>query len=446
MRRTVQINEITASIQKPMHKILFSLTVLFCVSLVSSMAGIEFFSTLITLFVIVAVGWAAVAAAAVHYKWPEKSDMVLVRLGPDMAIWFFWGMITLGAFFSTILPKGMTFEVITEARWIIMLYTLAAAMTYLKDRQPRFLQIFAVLAIIVSVYSIVQTFTGFDLVRDYSGSFSTYSGIKIWRARGFFNNTMTYSYTMGALLCFLYGAIAANYFSGVWRKVIIASAFFLSISLLCTFTRGAWVGAVLAICTIFMLRNWRKGIVIIISIFIFAGVLSAVSPPVRERLYSIYKEDKAATSVSNRWVLWRANWAMFKDYPLLGVGYGQNSLFTQEYNNRLMGHDGFVENAHNNILQVLAGAGIFAFLAWLYFCGYFFWQAVRLWLANRKENTWLEAVALGSIGAQIFFHIGGLTQATFFDNEPLAMFLFFWAILASHAGQPPQRLKALINS
>lgn len=399
------------------------------------MAGMEIFSGLIALSVL--------AAGIIHCISPEKSSLKFVRLGPDWAIWAFWGVIASGAFLISTLPAGMSWEVIGEARWILSLYALAAAVTYVRPDQEKIFLWLAGCAILVSLYTFVQVFTGIDLFRGKTYVPDNYAGVEIWRAKGFFSNTMAYSYSIGTLLSFLYAALLCSAVKGRGKWLIMAAAILLTVSLFVTFTRGAWIAGFIALVAQLFLWNRKRGLQIVVMIITVIAIAAVISQPVRERLASIYQEKEGSHSVSQRLELWQANWAMFKDHPWLGVGYGQNSLYVQEYHNKLLGRDGFVSNAHSNYLQVLAGIGVFGFFLWIYFCAAFFMKAVRLWTrASRSDlrkaprqrtaaQDWAEAIALGSIGAQIFFHVGGLTQATFFDNEPLYMFLFGWALLIS---------------
>jgi O-antigen ligase len=309
---------------------------------------------------------------------------------------------------------------------------LSAVIIYLNDKSEKIVRWLFIVATMVSLYAIVQTFTGLILFR--SGEYGTtdVAGYKIWRAKGFFGNTMDYSYVMGSVFCVAFATLLVRFYRGRDAWHMLVTTFVIGLSLLLTFTRGAWVATVLAMCVVMFLHNKKWGALFVGFVIVLSGLGIQFNPVIRDRFYSLFGTGDAAVSLSHRKDLFKANWAMFKDHPFLGVGYGQNSKFVQEYHMKLKGSEGFVGNAHNNILQMLAGVGVFGFAFWVLICGYFMWLAFSLWRGARGQNNFVEAFSLGAIGAQVFFHIGGLTQATFFDSEPLNMMLFIWAVLVAH--------------
>jgi O-antigen ligase len=118
---------------------------------------------------------------------------------------------------------------------------------------------------------------------------------------------------------------------------------------------------------------------------------------------------------------------MFKDHPLLGVGYERNSLRTQEYNVKVFGEKGFSGHAHNHFIQMLAGTGILGFICFMGFISWFYWIAWQLW-RSASAGTELKAIGLGSLGAQTLFHLGGLTEAVFVDGEANHMYVYIVAL------------------
>jgi O-antigen ligase len=119
------------------------------------------------------------------------------------------------------------------------------------------------------------------------------------------------------------------------------------------------------------------------------------------------------TSNSDRLFLWKMNLEMFKEYPILGIGYGENESRAGEWAARMGNPEAFTGHAHNNYLQWLAGTGALGFAAYMFFIGFFLYLTVRLWKRLPKELYWARAMTLAALGAQIHLHIGGFTECNF---------------------------------
>lgn len=404
-------NKITVmnTMKSPMHRYLIYLFHLYMICLCLSMAGMELTSTLIVLF---SIG-----------KWR--------RLGPDLGFVLFWTVIAIGAFFIPVLPAGMTLEVIGEARWILILYALVGWLFHIKDEQTRIFNTLIFASMLVALYAIFQSFTGLDPIGGRKVLFAGTPEFSIWRTQALFSNSMSYAYSVGIMAIFSGAALLIRFKTSMHSLFIYLSPLLTGLALFLTFSRGAWMAFVIGFYIMVLIWNWRRGLIIVSLFSLILVTTYQTVPAIRQRASSFFKDPTKMKSTAQRLDLYKVNWAMFKDHPWLGVGYGQNAILTPEYNQKILGREGFVSNAHNNYLQVLAGCGIFGFLAWFYFCIYFFLMACRLWWHTRGQKSWAEALALGSIGAQIFFHVGGMSQVTFFDNEPLQLFLFFWALMIS---------------
>jgi O-antigen ligase len=201
---------------------------------------------------------------------------------------------------------------------------------------------------------------------------------------------------------------------------MIAAAASSGLAVISTFTRGAWLGVLIQGAVVLILWQKRRGLKWLAGLVIAFLILSSVVPVLRERIESF--GNTKSNSISQRYELWNANWNMFLDHPILGVGARRNSMHVEEYNQRLYGKRGFVADAHNSYLQVLAGTGFLGFSFWLFIMGYFLVQSMRGYFRAHLPQD--KAVQLGAVGAQVIFHVGGFTQATFVDSEVLIFYVF----------------------
>ncbi len=403
--------------------------VLYCVSLATTMAGMETFGYGLAIFVF--------AYMALNWKNPSVH---FPRLSPNFSVE--WAMILMvlvaivGAIASPHLPVKDRIDCVGQQRWMLLLYALTACLAVFSLDNPNSLPkafwiLFVCFAVAV-LFGIFQSLfnVGFFFRPAYTRPPATYGPLTIYRARGFFSNCMSFAYSLGQVACFAFAFALAADIPPKIRRLLYAFFIWFVIGICFTFTRGAWLGSILAFVAMGLLWNKKVGIQIIVAIAALIAIGSIVSPGVRFRLKSIF-HTHSDVSIEQRFQVWRVNLQMFKDHPLFGIGYGYNYYYTPEYNLKVLGHPGFNGNAHDNYLEVLAGSGIFGFVLWLFICGYFFW---RTWILyrNSSNGSWAKAIGLGGLGAQIFFHFGGLTQTTFFDAKNVHVLMLGWAFVLAH--------------
>jgi O-antigen ligase len=143
---------------------------------------------------------------------------------------------------------------------------------------------------------------------------------------------------------------------------------------------------------------------------VLIGLWYALSDPtIRGR---IYKPDglDLPMGVSERLGIWKVNWELFLERPLLGVGWHKNlELGGYLQLSRVPeGSSVFSGHAHNNIIELLASTGILgvsAFLTWQ------FWILRTTASLGVRGFAWLVAWGV--------FHLQGLTQVNLFDSKVL---------------------------
>ena len=201
-----------------------------------------------------------------------------------------------------------------------------------------------------------------------------------------------------------------------------------SLGVLLTLTRAAWVG--LAVTLVITLARVKKkwGVIALLGTALLVATSLNSGSIFGDRLSS----DVAVNikSIEVRLELWAANWQMFLSQPYLGVGPGQN-LFQLEgvYAQADVEH-GVIDRAHNNVLEHLAALGIFVASLYLIFSGYFLWAAYCL-TSRSNSDLFARAIGAGSLLAQIYFHILGLVDSNFFDQEVKNSIVWLWALTAA---------------
>lgn len=413
-----------------MQRTVSTLLTLLIIALFTSMAAMELFS------------WSLFLTALVFFVVSTKnngfqSTFSRLHLGPDYIIWGFWAIMALGAFIPVDDP-AVTKDILSSTRWILLLYAYAFLFkTFMTPRWGRYFPLILGLAVISTLYSIYQVGAGVDLMRP--GRTLLIHGAT-YRANGFFSMPLSYAYSMG-MAGFMIAGYAMVVRSRHFRYGLQLStfAFFMaSVAVIISQTRGAWialVGATLPFSLLLGKRTFLKLTGAFTALFIS---LISFSSDFRDRLTSIWDLDMRSNSL--RLEIWQTHWEIFKDHPIIGAGLKNNVNLMHVYYEKLGIANGMITHAHNNFLQMLSGTGILGFLFYVTLIGYFLWLSFDLWKKLPEEAYFYRSLALGGLAAQIYLHIGGLTEANFIDAEVNHMLWVIWAALVAiryqHKNQP----------
>ena len=175
------------------------------------------------------------------------------------------------------------------------------------------------------------------------------------------NNCLALALAMAAPLCWY----ARGFFASRWIRLGLMGMLFSTIAaIVMTHSRGGALAFVAGFAPV-VLRSQRKLGIVVLLVILSAPAVFLVRDSYFARLESIADYDTEVSAVS-RIEYARAAVAMWKDHPLMGVGFGTTN-FTRLVGNYLGRDDSHV--AHNTYLQVLVDSGIFAFLN---YCGLLF--------------------------------------------------------------------------
>lgn len=364
------------------------------------------------------------------YKLPKLQQMTPSKIF-NCSILILAFAIVLSGFFAEAPTIKAQIDIIAQARFVLILYALTAVMNFYHQKIERIYFWILILSIMIGVYAIVQSFIGFDPLRNsiyYKPS--AISGLFFWRAKGFFSNTMAYSYSLSMLFCLIFSGLLTGYTKIKGRHfhlTAVSAATILGISLIMTFTRGAWVSLVIAMPVMIVFYLRKRGLTMLLPALALLVLLVATVQPLRQRALSVVNTQEG--SISRRFDLWEINWRMFLDHPIVGVGYGENSNRTLEYHQNIFpDKKPFLANAHNNILQTLAGIGVIGFVPWFIFGTGLLIMTIQGIFKSGFAASFTNTVLVGSLGAQVVMHLGGITQTTFYDKEVQHMFLFLTAL------------------
>ena len=418
-------------VSKMLKKIIPYTLVLYAVSLLTSMAGMEVF------------GWLTFLLTCVllysERQNPETSKVLHFFTPADAAALVFLAVVLLAPLVNTPEPYNY-WDIIGRGRWVLLFIGLRYALLLTKvEPTEKIIRVVFYFACGVSVYALFQHFTGIDLLHETNIRIEFTGQTKPFpahRSIGMFNSSMTFANSFAVFLSLPFAFfILAKKSDKKMRRLASLTATLAGLAVFSTFTRSGWLGGVFGIlaCAFIYNRKVFLGTVLAISFVVGLGV--TFNPAIQTRFLTLFNPSYGSNS--ERVTMWKANYAIFKDYPLLGIGYWENERVVTDYYKKLGITDGFGGHAHNNFFQFLSGTGLVGTLAFYLFCISLFIYSWRLWQLLRLEESWQRPFVLGSMGAQVALHFGGIGECTFKDAEinhqlmlifAMTLAIYYWRI------------------
>lgn len=392
------------------------------------MAGMEIF------------GWLTFVLAISYYFRTDRPHTPVLRdiwaLIPWKACFLLLGITAAGLIIQHT-EKTEFLEHLGSQRWMFLFFSSAIAITVFPPTQKTYC-IFLMFISMIAVYALFQSVTGIDLLRPGShravqplGGEADRLQLKLWRSAGLFGSPLGYAYIAGQHVCFALAVtlLAFRRQRGWISWASLTTYVLVSASLITTFTRGVWIAMTLAHLTVALLISRRLAGVLLGAGAATVVVLFTTVETFRARLLTLFDTNYASNS--ERLFLWRANWEMFKDHPILGIGYQENENRAREYVTRLGRPDAFTGHAHNNYLQMLSGTGITGFATWMFIISFMLWLNWKLVHSVPREDYWTRALGIGCFGAQLTLHIGGFTECNFKAGATSHNTIMVWALVVA---------------
>ncbi|MBK9292993.1 MAG: O-antigen ligase family protein [Oligoflexia bacterium] len=411
------IKKTSPQIRTALKSILTLFIFLYAASLTFSMAGMELSAFGITVCFLLYVLF--------DYLAPKRT-LEWHTIGAEFPIIGFLIVAAVGLFVKA--PDQ--FSSFGSLRNILFLFILTYSLQVFKNLN-KLIWLIWTLALIVAVYAIWQHFTGMDLWREKGINMmaNSFGGQNLYQSIGFFSHHLTYSHSFMMIACFPIAAFLLSAKSKWWQRgIYFLSSAILLFSIVTTYARGSWLALAVAIPVMTLFVSKKKLIIVTLVFAAAIGIAFKVNPNIKSRAMSII--DITNVDNSARRALWSANMTMFNENPWLGVGYKQNEGLTQKYFEQLGITSDFYGHAHSNYLELLATTGILGFAFYMLLILAFILMTARLYTSIPKTHFWHKVFTLAILGAQIAFHVGGLTQWNFGDGEVQHQFFFWLAVMS----------------
>ncbi len=391
-----------------------------------SIAGIE--ASILILYLISLISWIRDRRMS-HFKNP-----------------FLWAII----FFMTIsVLSGLLNEYETDhimalrTNWRLILPLILAGILRDVD-EDRLILVFMGFVMLISVYGIIQFFTGVDWLRPDNQSFTTpYKTVDsgryyVFHGKGNFSHHLTY----GGYLLICFPLLGSLIFCKDWnpftRSITTTIVILVLLAIFSSLGRSIWLGTIVT-AAILIFRLSPK-IMFSLTIFVFAigsylylqfsEKSFQISTPnyrlelVKKRIISGFK----LKSNQDRILMWESGLAAIKDHFWLGIGYDNDEKIIPSYREHIShrtGHRFWTKSStgvHNIYLQTWINYGVFGFLGFLSIFFIFLSQCIKT-LSKTTPFSFENSVLWAGISGVSGFMIAGFFENNFRDGEVQTMLL-----------------------
>lgn len=318
----------------------------------------------------------------------------------------YWGIAVVATALSPV--RAAAIEGLSKLTLYTLLFILMARILRSPRIRSSLITAYLLVALLVSIVGLRQWFFGADALATWVDPSSSLAGTT--RVYSFLGNP---NLLAGYLLPAVVFSAASVFAWKRWLPKALAVIMWLANSacLVLTFSRGGWIGFVLASFCLLMLlvhwfsiylprfwRTWALPIVLGGSAAIVALAVIAVDP-LRDRVLSMFsgREDSSNNFRIN---VWMAVIEMIKDRPILGIGPG-NDAFNRVYPQYQA--TGFTAlSAYSIFLEVAVETGIIGLSCFIWILLTVFtqgWtQLQRLRQLAHRDGFWLMAALATMVG------------------------------------------------
>ncbi|MFC1721821.1 O-antigen ligase family protein [Patescibacteria group bacterium] len=264
-------------------------------------------------------------------------------------------------------------------------------------------------ALVVSIYSIIQHFTGFGIPDPWGGA-------ELRRVTAWYGYPVSVALLLAPVVGLFFGLL-------VWaKKSKVATHWLFSLAVVVaatlavyyTHSRGALVAVLFAILVLSFFTRYRWWL---IGLIVLAVILLAIIPGVSDRFLDVFQGEDNSTNV--RLVMWQGTWRLIMDNWLFGAGLAGFPAYYDVY--REAQHTELLLYPHNIILNFWIELGLVGLIAFVWLVVAFFRKA----LAAYRQGV-DRALVGGTLAAMIVLLVHGLIDVPYFKND---LAILFWTII-----------------
>lgn len=283
------------------------------------------------------------------------------------------------------------------SRWLILLYLAYILVPYYLINNEKKLKLSIWGLVLASLLMVISGYISL-LAKDWHNSFFRLDAITFFNTYPFgINHNLIAEFL--SVTAFFYLALK-EFYQDIKLKKIFNILFFITISAaILTFSRAAWISIAIQL-TIYIVwkqkHNLKKyGALWILSIL----SIIIIALPIFWKMKLL--QDNNVSSTENRWLLTEIALEAWQDKPILGNGAGEFVNLVDD-NIRFKAKYGDPHDSHGFLQKIIAEAGIFGLISWLFIWLVIFKQgyiAIKKYLA---KSPYLLALWVGALGGVIF--------------------------------------------
>ncbi len=194
-----------------------------------------------------------------------------------------------------------------------------------------------------------------------------------------------------------------------------------TLCLILTWSRGAWLGALVCLLIFLLLLGHRSLSYLTLFALPAAALLQYLPEQITRRFGSI--GSLSDSSIRYRVYLWEGVSDMLRDYWFCGVGVGE-SAFCEVYSRYALPGIGTAVHSHSLYLQLLCELGVVGLLLFLSVVLLFFCYALSYITGQGERHG--RIVVLGCLCGISALLLMGLTDHVFYNYR---VFLLFWLLI-----------------
>ena len=335
-----------------------------------------------------------------------------------IGLYIFWLLFT-----SAMAEKSLESMLSTKEEWLFFIVPIGIYLFQFEKLGKWLLTVFLSGIFLVSLYGIIQHFSGVHWFKSETLNTVTDGSVRI---SGNFSHPLTFgNYFVTAATFFIGYAISKMKDMTVGRRLFIFGVVVIClIAIMFTYSRGAVLAAVLTLLFLGLILKRKYFWPVLAVVFVFI-ILAFSLPVLKERYTENLPNDFSLERQEGRVYIWSKALLIIRDNPVFGVGQGG---FGKAYLKYLPPDSPWwrkYPHAHNDYLQIMAISGIpglFIFGGLWVIVFRLLWRGYyRSDFSDEKRRLCLAAL----LGSAAFF-VTSLTECTFGDEEVRQMLMFVW--------------------
>lgn len=302
--------------------------------------------------------------------------------------------------------------------WLGQFYIFIYSFENIKLKLKQLILYFSLFFIIPNVYALVSYFLGYDLITKQDSD----------RILGMVSSA-TYHAHGNAVIFVMFFAIVILSFKKLpvkFKILCLATLILYFASIFLTFTRGIWISIFLSGLFMYSIISIRKSLYLLIASVGLVSLMYTTWPHFHRRINHAFDMQANHERVN----LVMVNYKIWSEYPLLGIGFGENLRRNREYWDILKMPEGYItSHAHNEYLNVMATTGIFGLFFVLYIFSFFLKKNWKMLKETSEKKSFRYTILFACLWAQVEFYLACLTDVSFEYAKIRALLLLVWALI-----------------